>query len=422
MNPPRTGSYSSTTPVALPPSCSRSNKGCLSVAVWSANDLFSCQQQQQPISVSLKVAGATVQSGPPSARHKNSNSYRFDSNKILRVDAPLPTLYKSTALLTLEYPNSRDNRTATLECKSLSIHHTTSLTLKLTRNVPPEVTTSSITTSDDDVAPTLQVQVRLEGPYRTEVQAILNLTRAWFQVVDTVQDALSPLFQQLPSPNYLLVLLIPSVPLLATVAVVSPVVIGISILFLPIVLPLLILMGMIVLTWMTIAGVLLASTRMGRNKIATTLAAATPVYSTLFTPPVQTMLYDTGTTRLTPVTTLAQYYLPTDLVGKLCVSLVMDTVGSSSYLLPMIGESFDLLWCPCQTILVKAMYSTTSPNLTYVSFAEEFLPFTDVLPTATIGWITEFGPELLEMAKEGIMRTSNKWSSTCRSSEVVGCK
>ena len=37
-----------------------------------------------------------------------------------------------------------------------------------------------------------------------------------------------------------------------------------------------------------------------------------------------------------------------------------------------------------------AMYEKDSPNLKYVSFAEEALPFTDAVPSATIGWGFQF--------------------------------
>ena len=47
-----------------------------------------------------------------------------------------------------------------------------------------------------------------------------------------------------------------------------------------------------------------------------------------------------------------------------------------------------------------ALYSQTTPNLKYVSLAEELLPFTDVLPSCTIGWATENMPGLMEGWKE----------------------
>jgi hypothetical protein len=61
----------------------------------------------------------------------------------------------------------------------------------------------------------------------------------------------------------------------------------------------------------------------------------------------------------------------------------------------VVGEGLDLAWAPAQTILIMAMYDATSPNLKYVSFVEEILPFTDIVPSATIGWACEFVPGML---------------------------
>jgi hypothetical protein len=51
-------------------------------------------------------------------------------------------------------------------------------------------------------------------------------------------------------------------------------------------------------------------------------------------------------------------------------------------------------------MLIMALYNQTTPNLKYVSLAEELLPFTDVLPSCTIGWATENMPGLIEEWKE----------------------
>jgi hypothetical protein len=82
---------------------------------------------------------------------------------------------------------------------------------------------------------------------------------------------------------------------------------------------------------------------------------------------------------------------------------VLDGLGSASYLLPGLGEGFDVAWAPIQTILIMALYNhNNAPSamdyLKYVSMAEELLPFTDVLPTATIGWCMEYGIPLVTTA------------------------
>lgn len=93
---------------------------------------------------------------------------------------------------------------------------------------------------------------------------------------------------------------------------------------------------------------------------------------------------------------LAKFILPQGMFGKLITSLVLDFIGSTSYLLPVVGEAFDLGWAPIYAILLGAMFDDVMPSLKYIGFMEEILPFTDVIPSATLGWTKEFGPGLLD--------------------------
>jgi hypothetical protein len=90
------------------------------------------------------------------------------------------------------------------------------------------------------------------------------------------------------------------------------------------------------------------------------------------------------------------------MIGRLVVSLIIDFIGSSSYLVPVVGESFDLAWAPIQTILIMARYDECMPSLKYVSFLEEIIPFTDVLPSASLGWVRQFTPALMEEGKKRV--------------------
>jgi hypothetical protein len=96
--------------------------------------------------------------------------------------------------------------------------------------------------------------------------------------------------------------------------------------------------------------------------------------------------------------------MPSDMLGKLVVSLVLDLIGSSSYLLPIVGEGFDLAWAPTQTIFIMALYDEKMPSMKYISFVEEILPFTDLLPSGTLGWVREYSPLLFE---EGIKKVED---------------
>lgn len=68
-----------------------------------------------------------------------------------------------------------------------------------------------------------------------------------------------------------------------------------------------------------------------------------------------------------------------------CVGL--DLAGSSTYFLPGIGESLDFAYAPAQAVALKMLFNAN--NLALLGLAEELLPFTDVLPTATIAWFLE---------------------------------
>jgi hypothetical protein len=186
-------------------------------------------------------------------------------------------------------------------------------------------------------------------------------------------------------------LLIPLVPVVAAVVVASPVVAGVAMVGLPFFLPV-VLVGIFLLAGgLVSAGALYSSTRAGRAQVGGSIA---PIIDQLLGSRAgQALVYDTGP-RPTPVSVCRQV-IPRGMWPKLFLSLLIDLVGSSSYLLPVVGEGLDLAWAPMQTILIMAMYDSSSPNLKYVSFIEEVLPFTDIVPSATIGWACEFVPAIL---------------------------
>lgn len=68
--------------------------------------------------------------------------------------------------------------------------------------------------------------------------------------------------------------------------------------------------------------------------------------------------------------------------GKLLICLAIDVIGSSSEVLPLLGEVTDVLYAPIAATVLRNLYGS---NILFgLEFAEEILPFTDVLPLATI--------------------------------------
>lgn len=74
---------------------------------------------------------------------------------------------------------------------------------------------------------------------------------------------------------------------------------------------------------------------------------------------------------------------------QLLLSLLFDAIGMLSYALPFLGEvTIDVIWAPISGIILASMYKGTVGKVGgVISFLEELVPFTDVLPTFTLTWI-----------------------------------
>lgn len=409
---PTTGSVvpSETTPILA--------TGRFIATVLSAYDL---PNDSQPSNVSLEALGMDVRTGPPLAKHRDTNSFRFASNNNegasknastneLVVEAPLPDLFHATVRFRVSYTDASNKVTQDLvaDCKldsTLRINETQWLILNLSPEAGSRVgakpsTSSAITNTTSGTPPTLRVKLLLVGPFRPEVAAIIAIANHWFRLVDGLADAtrstVTSLTVELPSRvPQIKYLLIPAVPVAAGVVALLPVFIGVLIIGLPFFLPLLIVVAAFGGALVVMGGTVYFSTESGRKQIA---GMATPVISTFVgTSAGQSIVYETGP-RPSPVS-ITRAITPEDMVGKLVVSLVVDFIGSSSYLLPGIGEAFDVAWAPTQTVIVAAMYDDVSPSLKYISFVEEIMPFTDLIPTATMGWVREFGPEFFHQGQ-----------------------
>lgn len=411
------------------PQSSLEKQGCLEASVLSVYDLP--YPDAIPKAVTLSACGMMIQTGPPLARQKDRNSFRFapvsdptssnanangnangNAAAHIKLVAPLRELYQSTLKVRVTYDDPDKCLETDLDLRQLHIHQRKWLILNLSapsssssssapksssidakNTIVKAAAASGSSVAEEDMSPppTVRIKFKLSGPFRPEVAALVNVAGAWFGIVDKIEGGISrsssSLGTNLPQFNKNL-LLIPAVPLLAVLVAAFPLVAGAAALALPFLLPIaLICVGMVAATLLS-GGLLYSSTKSGRHRVGSVL---TPLVETLVVSrPGQALVYDTGP-RPTPVSVCRQI-LPATIWSKLWISLVVDLIGSSSYLLPLAGEGFDLAWAPAQTILIMAMYDATSPNLKYVSFLEEILPFTDVVPSACIGWAYEFMP------------------------------
>jgi len=398
-------------------------RGCLEASVLSVYDLP--YSDAVPRAVTLSACGLTVRSGPPLARHKDRNSFRFStppnndanngdnntntnnsgSDDVTKMVVPLRELYQSTLKIRVVYDDPAKYLDAELPLRELKIRQQTWLILNL--SPPPSSepaaaasgetaiqAASSVTEEDMSPKPTIRIRFQLSGPYRPEIAAVIGLAGGWFRVIDKIEggisgSALARSLSHLEGKSFnRKVILVPLLPIAALLVAAFPFLAGILALAVPFLLPLAVIGVGILGAVLASGGVCYASTRTGRERVGTTMGPL--LESLVVSRPGQSLFYDTGP-RPTPVSVCRQV-LPTTIWSKLWVSLIIDLIGSSSYLLPVVGEGFDFAWAPAQTILIMALYDATSPNLKYLSFTEEIMPFTDIVPSACLGWAWEFLP------------------------------
>jgi hypothetical protein len=72
---------------------------------------------------------------------------------------------------------------------------------------------------------------------------------------------------------------------------------------------------------------------------------------------------------------------------KLALCIAIDVIGTSSEVVPFFGELTDVLWAPIAGYALRSLYG--SNVLFALKFTEEILPFTDILPLATVCWVVD---------------------------------
>jgi len=73
---------------------------------------------------------------------------------------------------------------------------------------------------------------------------------------------------------------------------------------------------------------------------------------------------------------------------KLIFSLVFDSIGLISFSIPGVGEFADVVWAPLSFWLLTKMYPGRTGQVSgLISFVEEALPGTDLIPTFTLTWL-----------------------------------
>ena len=76
-----------------------------------------------------------------------------------------------------------------------------------------------------------------------------------------------------------------------------------------------------------------------------------------------------------------------DLV-KLLFCISIDVLGSSNEVIPLVGEVVDVIYAPIAALLLRQLFQGSNV-IFLLEFTEEILPFTDIVPLATICWVVE---------------------------------
>lgn len=75
-------------------------------------------------------------------------------------------------------------------------------------------------------------------------------------------------------------------------------------------------------------------------------------------------------------------------IQKLIIGLVLDGIGMMSFSVPLLAEPLDVIWAPIAALIMSRMYKGRVGRVAGIlTFVEEILPLTDVIPSFTITWI-----------------------------------
>jgi len=74
--------------------------------------------------------------------------------------------------------------------------------------------------------------------------------------------------------------------------------------------------------------------------------------------------------------------------SKLIIGLILDAIGMVSFSIPLVGEFSDVIWAPIAAFIMTRMYKGRVGRVASIlTFVEEIMPFTDVIPSFTLTWI-----------------------------------
>ncbi|MBL7702236.1 MAG: hypothetical protein JNM14_08295 [Ferruginibacter sp.] len=74
-------------------------------------------------------------------------------------------------------------------------------------------------------------------------------------------------------------------------------------------------------------------------------------------------------------------------VPNIALCILLDVIGMASYLIPALGEFADVVWAPISGFLFYTLFGGRFGMIGGVlTFLEEVIPYTDIIPSFTIAW------------------------------------
>jgi len=94
--------------------------------------------------------------------------------------------------------------------------------------------------------------------------------------------------------------------------------------------------------------------------------------------------------------------------GKLSICLLIDIIGTSSEVLPILGGLTDVISAPISATVLQNIFPGSSKFVFFFELLEELLPLTDIIPFATICWVIDaYYPE---SAVAGVFQLGGNYS------------
>lgn len=74
-------------------------------------------------------------------------------------------------------------------------------------------------------------------------------------------------------------------------------------------------------------------------------------------------------------------------VPSLALCILLDAIGMATYLIPALGEFADIVWAPLSGLIFYKLFGGRFGMVGGVlSFLEEIIPWTDIIPSFTISY------------------------------------